>query len=80
MWKLMRCSCVLMVVTFVLTSGASAQEERVQDDESKFVRWGFYIGGGGLAAFPLGWSKEFDREAGKIGTERANSAAVVEFA
>ena len=60
MRNLARRTCALLVASFALAHGASAEDGEGQDDASDFVRTGFYLGVGGTAAFPSNWDRNFD--------------------
>jgi opacity protein-like surface antigen len=80
MWKLLRCTCALIVASSFLALGASAQEEDDDYDPSSFVRTGFYVGAGGTAAFPRWWNRDFTDDLDEEASDLANDNAGMGFA
>jgi hypothetical protein len=73
MWNLTRITFAVLIASFALTHAASAVME--EDEESVFVRKGFYLGVGGTAAFGNNWNSDFDGELNDDATDAANATA-----
>ena len=72
MWNPVHRTFALLVASFALAHGAAAV---MDDEESEFVRTGFYLGAGGTAAFPDNWNSEFDDHLNEKASDRANQNA-----
>ncbi|MEE8492224.1 MAG: hypothetical protein V3S60_11320 [Acidimicrobiia bacterium] len=71
---------VLLIASFALAAGASAQEKEGQADASDFARPGFYVGVGGTYVFPNGWNSDLNDDLNEQATELANQRATDELA
>ena len=73
MLKLALRRSVLLIATFLLAAGVSAEEED-ELDESGFARRGFYIGVGGSAGWPIDLNSDFDNDLNEELTDLASEA------
>ena len=71
---------VLLIASFALAAGASAQEREGQADTSDFARPGFYVGVSGTYAFPDGWNSDLNNDLNEEASELANQRATDELA